>query len=204
MTDRSCGAELLRISRRKWRQLITELGHRGGGVRESGAFLLACADNDTGGPDDLTVRRIAFYDDLDAECLTGGISLAGSGYDTLWTICREAGLRVIADIHTHPGGWTGQSRTDAANPMMAHSGHLALIVGHFATQPTLPGSVAVHLYLGRHEWKHLADGSGIARTWFTRPRSCQPCAGLIASLRAPLIHITRRSGRRQKPIRTNP
>jgi hypothetical protein len=115
------------------------------------------------------VRHVAYYDDLDAECLKGGISLAGSAFDELWSICRLGGLRVLADVHTHPAGWVMQSAVDMANPMMALPGHVALVVGHFASGPVNPDSVGVHLYEGHHEWQHLPNGAGIRRTWFDRP-----------------------------------
>ena len=54
--------------------MIAELGRRGNGRRESGAFLLC----DRAG-DQRTVTRVVYLDDLDPDCLTGGIEFNGPG-----------------------------------------------------------------------------------------------------------------------------
>jgi proteasome lid subunit RPN8/RPN11 len=133
--------------------LLNELGARGGGRRESGAFLLVPR---TGRP---TVTRIVYFDDLDPHCLTGGISIDGSAYPGLWQICREQGLRVAGDVHTHPRGWVGQSQTDQDNPMVATLGHLALIVPYFAQRGCRLGQLGVHEYLGDAGWQEHSNGA---------------------------------------------
>jgi hypothetical protein len=55
---------------------------------------------------------------------------------------------VIGDIHTHPGPGVHQSAIDAANPMIAQAGHVALIVPDFAARPISPREVGVHRYDG--------------------------------------------------------
>ena len=72
--------------------------------------------------------RSAYFDDLDPECLVGNIHIRASGFSKLWDLCDVEGLRVVADIHTHPGTSVAQSSIDRANPMIAREGHLALIV----------------------------------------------------------------------------
>jgi proteasome lid subunit RPN8/RPN11 len=140
---------LLRMRRSEWDVMIAELGRRGEGRREAGAFLLADRD---GAP--TTVTRVVYLDDLDPNCLTGGITFDGLAYSKLWDICDAEHRRVIGDVHTHPGGGVRQSPIDAANPMLAQAGHVALIVPHFATSPTKPRAVGVHLYDGEgwHTW----------------------------------------------------
>jgi proteasome lid subunit RPN8/RPN11 len=124
--------------------MIAELGRRGHGRRESGAFLLA----DREGAQD-TITRIVYLDDLDPNCLTGTISFNGLAYSKLWDICDVEKRRVTGDIHTHPGSGVRQSPIDAANPMVAQAGHVALIVPHFATRRTQPRAVGVHRYDGQ-------------------------------------------------------
>jgi proteasome lid subunit RPN8/RPN11 len=138
---------LLRIPRTDWRNLIKELGVRGDGTREAGAFLLADQVGDR--------RRIShaiYYDDLDPACLQGGIQMDGRAYSKLWDICDARHLVVIGDVHTHPGGGVRQSCTDAENPMIAHEGHVALIVPELATRPVDPREVGVHRYDGASGW----------------------------------------------------
>jgi proteasome lid subunit RPN8/RPN11 len=96
--DKAVTAAPFQISRRRWDQLLAELARRGEYRRESGAFLLADHDG-------TQVRAVAYYDDLDAHCLTGGISFASSGFTELWRICETQGLKAVADVHTHPGAW---------------------------------------------------------------------------------------------------
>lgn len=131
------------MCRSDWDAMIAELGRRGQGRRESGAFLLA----DRKGFQ-TAVTRVVYLDDLDPSCLTGAINFNGLAYSKLWDICDAEKRRVIGDIHTHPGAGVRQSRIDAANPMVAQAGHIALIVPHFAMRPTKPKAVGVHRYDG--------------------------------------------------------
>ncbi len=141
-----------KISRRMWKQLLSELVCRGGDRRESGAFLLADHDG-------ASVTAVAYYDDLDANCLTGGISFASSGFTELWRICRSEGLKVVGDVHTHPGQWVMQSEIDATNPMIARVGHVALIVPSYGRARSVR-DCGVHIYLGSRQWLQVpADSS---------------------------------------------
>ena len=142
------------LARHLWVQLLAELQRRGAGERESGAFLLA-RRIPTEGPAAHEVIAIAYYDDIDAHCLTGGITMAGTAYDALWSRCRTEGLRVVADAHTHPGGVVTQSAIDRANPMMANAGHVALIIGHYANSSAGEPPVGMYRYLGNRSWQEL-------------------------------------------------
>ena len=120
---------MLRIRQSDWLVMVAELGHRGGGKRESGAFLLGDRNGDP-----RTVTQAVYLDDLDPDCLTGGISFNGLAYSKLWDLCDARAKVVIGDIHTHPNNWVGQSAIDATNPMIAREGHVALIVPQYATR----------------------------------------------------------------------
>lgn len=137
---------LVSLTRRRWRSLIHELGRRGQGTREAGAFLLAPL------PDSRRVAHIEYFDDLDPTCLRGNIEIDGHAFSKLWDICEAKKLTVIADVHTHPTASVGQSHIDRANPMIARVGHVALIVPHLATQRVRPRHVGVHRYCGNGEW----------------------------------------------------
>jgi proteasome lid subunit RPN8/RPN11 len=140
------------FSRRRWASLIEELGRRGGGHKESGAFLLADPSSETR-PNSRNVRRVVYYDELEAACLTGGITMTASAYDRLWALCAEQQLTVIADIHTHPGRSVTQSPIDQRNPMLATLGHLAFIVPHYAARRIAPDEVGAYEYQGQHRWR---------------------------------------------------
>lgn len=137
----------LRFDRHDWQELIAELGARGEGRREAGAFLLAPREGETS-----RVSQIVFLDDLDPDCLNGAIHFHGEAYGELWNICDRESMGVLADVHSHPGKWVGQSSVDAENPMVAKRGHLGLIVPGFATRAVAPADVGVHEYRGEEGW----------------------------------------------------
>src|SRR4051794_31314266 len=98
------------IRRPLWRSLWRELQRRGDGRRESGAFLL-------GLPDGREVLDVVYFDDVDRGCLVGSIALDGEGFTRLWEYCEGVGMRVLADVHSHPTAAVGLSSIDRANPM---------------------------------------------------------------------------------------
>jgi proteasome lid subunit RPN8/RPN11 len=71
----------------------------------------------------------------------------------LWDICDHQEMRVIGDIHTHPGHNVSQSSIDRANPMIARSGHIALIAPHLATRGFRTRDIGVHEYSGDSGWR---------------------------------------------------
>lgn len=141
----SCSSEL-------WWSGLAELRRRGRGERESGAFLLGQQRGNR-----RAIERFAFYDDLDPHCLdTGIVVFDGSGYGPLWELCREAKLRVVADVHVH-GGLARQSLLDRDNPMIAKAGHIALIVPDLVARFVGPEAIGIYEYEGEHRWR---DNSG--------------------------------------------
>src|SRR5271166_1390760 len=89
-----------------WWRLVRQLKRRGGGRRESGAFLLGKTGSSK-------VSCFICYDDLDKSALdTGIIVFRGRGFVRLWEYCKAQAMKVLADVHTHSGAWTGQSEAD--------------------------------------------------------------------------------------------
>ncbi len=138
---------VLRFRTEVWAQMVSELARRAGGVRESGAFLLAQT-----GPRSRSVTSVVYYDDLDPDSLDGGVSLYAPAFGRLWSLCAAQGLRVVGDVHTHPGRFTQQSHIDRDNPMVARVGHIALIVPNLAVGGVRPVDLGVHRYLGDPGW----------------------------------------------------
>lgn len=154
----------LHVSRLRWFFLMRELARRGRGERESGAFLLARTD---GAP--RKVAAIVFFDDLHEEALNGAVSIPGAAFGRLWEICEKRTLRVIADVHTHPGSGVQQSHVDATNPMVARRGHVGIIVPHFAQRDTRPARIGFHVYQGDRTWASSFGEDAAAllrRTWW--------------------------------------
>jgi proteasome lid subunit RPN8/RPN11 len=142
----------LRISWLRWWWLVRELRRRGGGLRESGAFLLGHHRRGLG-----IVTAFVFYDDIDPNALSRGhVHLAGEALNKVWDRCAATELEVLADVHTHPGG-SGQSESDQAYPMIAIKGHTALIVPDFARSMLNLRGVGVYRHLGARKWISLTS-----------------------------------------------
>lgn len=138
----------LEFRRGVWRGLMADLHRRGGGQRESGAFLLGHVTDAA-----KVVEQWLPYEELDPEALNFEyVRLGTSAFPKLWEECAARRLEVVADVHTHPMG-PGQSRSDRANPMISLAGHLALIVPWFARGKLQPVDVSVNVYLGGGAWK---------------------------------------------------
>lgn len=137
-----------------WQILLRELHQRGQERHEAGAFLLG---HERGAR--LEAVDVVFYDDLDPAAYTTGVCvLHAPAFAKLWSVCRDRGLTVVADIHTHPGR-AFQSEADRTNPMIARSGHVGIIVPDFATAPVDPSKLGVFEYRGRHQWFDRSRGS---------------------------------------------
>lgn len=147
-----------------WHAGVAELRRRGAGRRESGAFLLGERVS-IGGKERRRVRQFVYYDDLDPHCLDSGIVVFdGAGYGPLWRLCRESGLEVVADVHTHPG-IARQSDADRRHPMVATPGHFAIIVPDFARRVPRGEELGLYEYAGAHQW-HDHSGSAAASTFY--------------------------------------
>lgn len=131
-----------------WRQLLDVLRERGQhGKRESGAFLLGERTNSHS-----RILQFEAYDDLDPHSLDRGIvHFDGRFYGALWERCRQSGLLVVADVHTHPFG-SGQSPSDRTHPMIAAASHIALILPRFAMGQLPLEEIGMYRYLGARRW----------------------------------------------------
>lgn len=132
-----------------WIRLLRQLRQRGrNATRESGAFLLGVTP--ASGPS--RIVDFVLYDDLDPNSLdTGIIRFDGKHFGKLWSLCRERGLTVVADVHVHPAG-SGQSTSDRSHPMVSQAGHLALILPNFARSPIARDDIGIYRYLGGGRW----------------------------------------------------
>lgn len=148
----------LRCPRAVWNYALDELHLRSAGHHEAGAFFLGEEEEGV-----RVVKAVVFYDDLDSNAYDTGVCvLHGDAFARLWAICRERRLSVVADVHLH-GGSAGQSESDRTNPMVARSGHIAMIVPNFARRPVRVKSLGIWRYQGSHRW---TDFSGAAADRF--------------------------------------
>jgi proteasome lid subunit RPN8/RPN11 len=150
----------LSCTRSIWLAGLAELRRRGGGFRESGAFLLG---HERAGRRE--IAEFAYYDDLDPHCLdTGIVRFRGSAFSLLWDLCEEHDLDVVADVHTHPGPpW--QSGADADHPMVAQPGHFSLIVPDFAQRFVSANKLGIYEYRGSHRWTNHT-GAGAEKVFY--------------------------------------
>lgn len=133
-----------------WRRLLTQLRERGRYVRESGAFLLGLRGNRCS-----RIIDFVLYDDLDPNCIDSGIiRFDGRYFGLLWDQCKQRGLTVIADVHTHPG-YSQQSDSDQAHPMIARAGHIAIILPYFAKHPVRRMDIGIYRYRGAKRWDSI-------------------------------------------------
>jgi proteasome lid subunit RPN8/RPN11 len=155
----------LNCPRNLWKKILLELRERGGGRRESGGFLLGYVDRGR-----RYVRDFVAYDVIDPNALQGIIVFDASNIDAVWRLCERTGMEVIADVHTHPGGY-GQSRTDQAHPMIPRKGHLAMIIPNYADRLYRPGEVGLYEFRGHDGWlDHSALGPAFLRLeWISCP-----------------------------------
>lgn len=142
----------LEFSHGVWPALMKDLRQRGGGRRESGAFLLGHVDETS-----KVVLEWLPYDELDPKSLSYAyVRLESSAFSRLWAICFNRKLEVVADVHTHPMG-PRQSLSDRSNPMISTVGHMALIVPRFAGGNVAPSDLSVNVYLGGRRWASYFD-----------------------------------------------
>jgi proteasome lid subunit RPN8/RPN11 len=149
----------IKIPRRTWRALNTQLAFRGGGRRESGAFLLGQRSRRP------LVTHVAYFDDLEPGSLNGAVHLTNAAYSRLWAICRDLNVEVLADVHTHPGSFIQQSQIDEDYPLIALRGHVAIIVGHYAQRRASLRHVGVYEYEGDSGW-NTRKGALTHRSWW--------------------------------------
>lgn len=144
-------------SRDLWNRILRELERRTEGRHESGAFLLGRVVHGR-----REVADAIYYEELDPEAYsTGACVLRGDAFATLWRVCRERGLTVVADVHTHPG-LAFQSHQDRTNPMVARLGHVAIIVPRYARGQVVHSELGIYEYRGEYEWNERSGKSGKA------------------------------------------
>ena len=142
---------LLEMPGAVYSSLVDDLAQSGKGVKEAGAFLLGEFD-DTG-------RRVTSYLMYDIVAPQSSlehdyVAFTAEEMARAWDHCYRTGLKVVADVHTHPLG-PAQSATDRAHPIVSVTGHLALIVPFFALRNPRPVDLGVHVFLGAGQWRSM-------------------------------------------------
>lgn len=111
---------------------------------------------------------------------------------------RAQSLTALAQVHTHPGGWTGHSPTDSDFSIASSEGFLSLVWPHYAARPVATTSeLGIHQLLGGR-WEMLGPADAAERVqiveseamlWVPReapaPSLAKGARGTGAALRAP-------------------
>ena len=136
-----------------WQRLVRALRERGRSAsRESGAFLLGAREVGRS-----RILDFVLYDDLDPHCLdTGIVRFDGRYYGPLWEYVERTRRSVVADVHVHPGE-AFQSESDRRNPMIAQSGHIALILPNYAKPPASHSHARVYVFEERDRWRAISS-----------------------------------------------
>lgn len=130
-----------------WTALFHDLRNASAGRRESGAFLLGRITRQG-----REIVAYKLYHELAPDSLyAGAIHFDQRHYSTLWDICGELDLQVVADVHTHPGA-EYQSGIDQANPMISSKGHVGLIIPDYAAGNADVRTTGIYQHLGNKRW----------------------------------------------------
>lgn len=139
-----------------WRATWLGLRRLSGGHRES-----ACVWGGRRDGDGWHAERVIFFaEGADAGSHYHRTSTAATA--EAFRELRSAGLRIVADIHTHPEKWVGLSAIDQEHPVEYRGGLLALVLPDFAAGSPDLGHVGAHLYEGDGRWRELDPLSAVA------------------------------------------
>jgi proteasome lid subunit RPN8/RPN11 len=148
---------MLELPATLWVKLVADLARTGQGRRESGAFLLG-----TLAPRRTVATYLLYADVAPDSQHVDYVLLLGKHMARVWEECERTGLRVVADVHTHPAGPV-QSRSDRANPIISLAGHVALILPRFAMGGVAPIDVGIHEFHGNGRWQSWFGPDAAAR-----------------------------------------
>jgi len=124
--------------------------------RSANEIEAACVWLGTRSEDIETALDVVFLDDLPG---TVGRRLqhrtSRQAVAMLLDLARARGLRIVADIHTHPSEWVDLSDVDREHPIEYRPGLIALVLPTFALDPPDLTRTGVHEYIGRGEWVRI-------------------------------------------------
>ncbi len=129
------------VGERLLEQSLTTLRLCGEGSRECMLFWLAACDG---------CEQVVEVAHLPHAATHGSCEIDGRALNGLWRRLATEDLRIVAQVHTHPGA-AFHSRTDDQFPVLPRVGLLSLVVPNFALTEFDPSEC----FLGRLE----ADGS---------------------------------------------
>jgi hypothetical protein len=82
-----------------------------------------------------------------------GYEVEGAWLNDLFLELGTRGLRVAAQLHTHPGGWVGHSGTDDGFAVLPTPGLISIVVPRFATHGIHPSDCGVFVLTDTGTWR---------------------------------------------------
>jgi len=89
--------------------------------------------------------------------------MSTQGVAELLAELRKDGLRIVADVHTHPSSWVGLSEVDKAHPIEFRRGLICIVLPDYATTPPSLESIGLHIYLGEGRWLESSQAETAVR-----------------------------------------
>lgn len=144
------------ISRALWGETWLGLKRLSAGVRESAAAWGGRRDGDV-----WRAERVVLLEGLGVHAGELFHRALPDATAALFQELRAHGLRLVADVHTHPSTWVGLSETDMAHPLEYRVGLLALVLPEFARFAPELETIGAHLYEGDGHWREVSPTDAV-------------------------------------------
>jgi len=144
MTDQA-----IKLPEKLWQETIMGLRLRSRGSREAACIW---AGNRTSAVQH--VEEIFFLDDLPGvQGHTLRHNVPRNAINLLFSILKEKGYQIIADVHTHPNSWVGLSEVDMEHPIEYRIGLPMIVIPNYGKGVINYKNIGVHVYQGKGRWK---------------------------------------------------
>lgn len=149
---------------------------RAGGryYREEVAFMIGHVEDSTG-----------YVTNAILPTTYGSAVFCSLSLDVAWAchrIAKEIGQIILAQIHTHPGGWCGHSGIDSHGSVCESPGFLSFVVPHFAyfgLDLLFSGGACIHELTNKFEWRELPQEE-ISERFSVVPAAFPVCVRQVA------------------------
>ena len=144
---------IVRIKHNLWKLTWEGLCQRSDGRIES-----LCIWAGQRSPDVSVVTEVIFLDGIEGvEGFEFFHRITREATAHIFSILKDKGLQIIADVHTHPDEWVGLSETDREHPLEYRVGFISIVLPHFGRSEPRTADIGMHRYEGNHQWHELNE-----------------------------------------------